>query len=663
MGKSTAQVKEFVQGAATSAGMLGLNVKKVVEDVSRNFPKFRSMGFQGGVESLKNMVQTAQKLRLNIDEVFEMSKKARSIEGAMEMAAELQLAGGSFAQIDPMQLLAAARKSPEELTKILGQMGNDIGKFDEKTGEVKFDPVDADRLDMVSKATGLSVDSLMDKITKSKRDAKKENLLGSLFGQLDDKQKEFVQQFTEIGENGEITMSGSLKGLSVEELKNMNQNDIKKRMEMEEENQKSLEERAKENQAFTEALSNFQATLLNFFTIFQPILDILTSVITTLTKFATEYKGVTYALIGGFLLFKFTVLRNMIGGFLSGFSSLLSPTNLMGKLGGMFKGGGGGVTGGGAPNMPTQTPGGGFLSGMSPKKITAIGNAAKSAAPGILALGAALLMIGGGIAIASLGLSKLVESFSQLTGAQMIGAILAISVVMGGFVAMLYAMIPAIGGLAAAGTVGAVGLLALGAAFLMIGGGIAIASLGVAKIVEAMAFLPPVIQAISEGIVTVVSGFGDLAMSLVPLAPSLLLLGPGFLVAAAGLAAFTLAATAFGISSIFFGSAFKELSNLAILGPMLAEGGKGINAMAEGVEKLSSALSSISDDTLDKLKAIGESVGDAAALTAAVNALTVVTGGGGKGGATQNFQIEVIVKNENGREIQRKILKDTDLLK
>jgi hypothetical protein len=313
--------------------------------------------------------------------------------------------------------------------------------------------------------------------------------------------------------------------------------------------------------------------------------------------------------------------------------------------------------------MPTQTPGGGFLSGMSPKKITAIGNAAKSAAPGILALGAALLMIGGGIAIASLGLSKLVESFSQLTGAQMIGAILAISVVMGGFVAMLYAMIPAIGGLAAAGTVGAVGLLALGAAFLMIGGGIAIASLGVAKIVEAMAFLPPVIQAISEGIVTVVSGFGDLAMSLVPLAPSLLLLGPGFLVAAAGLAAFTLAATAFGISSIFFGSAFKELSNLAILGPMLAEGGKGINAMAEGVEKLSSALSSISDDTLDKLKAIGESVGDAAALTAAVNALTVVTGGGGKGGATQNFQIEVIVKNENGREIQRKILKDTDLLK
>ena len=38
--------------------------KKVVEDVSRNFPKFRSMGFQGGVESLQRMVQTIFAIRL-----------------------------------------------------------------------------------------------------------------------------------------------------------------------------------------------------------------------------------------------------------------------------------------------------------------------------------------------------------------------------------------------------------------------------------------------------------------------------------------------------------------------------------------------------------------------------------------------------------------------
>ena len=662
MGKSTDQVKKFVQDAATSSGMLGLNTKKVVEDVSRNFPKFRQYGFQGGVESLTKMVQTAQKLRLNVDEIFNVAQRARSIEGAMEMAAELQLAGGSFAQIDPMQLLAAARKSPAELTKILGQMGNDIGKFDEKTGEVKFDPVDADRLEMVSKATGLSVDSLMDKITKSKREAKKENLLGSLFGQLDDEQKEFVQQFTEIGENGQITMTGELKGLSVDELKNMNKEDIAKRMAQAKDNQKSLEERAKQNQAFTEALSNLSQVLLNFFTIFQPILDVLTSVITTLTKFATEYKVVTYALIGGFLLFKFTVLRNMIGGFLSGFTSLLSPKNLMSKVGGLFgKGGGGGITQN--ASVPGQVNGGGFLSGMDPEKIKAIGSAAKEASVGILALGGAILLIGAGIAVASLGLSKLVESFQTLTGGQIVGAVLAISVVMGGFVAIIYAMVPAITALGGTAAVTAGPLIALGVAFLGIGAGIGIAAAGLSLLVSSMSVLPPVISSIAEGIVTVVTGFGNLAMSLAPLAPSLLLLGPAFIAAAAGLTAFTFAATAFGISSIIFGSAFGELQNLASLGPMLSEGGKGINAMATGVEKLSAALSSISDDTLDKLKAIGESIGDAAALTAAVGAITAATGAGGKGGTPQTFQIEVIVKNEDGRTIQKRIIKDTELLK
>ncbi len=33
---------------------------------------------------------------MNVDEIFDVAKRARNIEGAMEMASELQLAGGSF---------------------------------------------------------------------------------------------------------------------------------------------------------------------------------------------------------------------------------------------------------------------------------------------------------------------------------------------------------------------------------------------------------------------------------------------------------------------------------------------------------------------------------------------------------------------------------------
>ena len=165
VGKSAEQVESYFEGANKTAKMLGVNTKKVLQGVARNIDKMRQMGFQGGEESLTRMVATADRLRMNVDEIFDVAKKARSIEGAMDMAAELQLAGGSFANIDPMSLLAAARKGPKELQKILTQMGGDIGRFNDD-GEFEIDAIDADRMQMVADATGQSVDSISKMIQK-----------------------------------------------------------------------------------------------------------------------------------------------------------------------------------------------------------------------------------------------------------------------------------------------------------------------------------------------------------------------------------------------------------------------------------------------------------------------------------------------------------------
>ena len=169
LGGSSEDVSNFVKETAKDSKTFGLNTNKVLQDINRNFTKFRSMGFVGGEKSLAKMVETAQRLRLNVDDIFNVADKARSIEGAMETAADLQLAGGAAANVDPMQLLAAARKSPEELAKILGKMTTDIGKFDKATGEVQFDPVDKDRMDMIAKATGMSMDSIIQATTKAKQ--------------------------------------------------------------------------------------------------------------------------------------------------------------------------------------------------------------------------------------------------------------------------------------------------------------------------------------------------------------------------------------------------------------------------------------------------------------------------------------------------------------
>ena len=107
------------------------------------------------------------------------------------------------------------------------------------------------------------------------------------------------------------------------------------------------------------------------------------------------------------------------------------------------------------------------------------------AAPGMLAFGAAALMVGGGIALAALGVANLVESFSTLgeNTEAMNAALKAIFITMTLMIAPIIGLAFAVGTLAAAGTAGAIGLLAIGAAAFLIGAGIGLAATGMANLV------------------------------------------------------------------------------------------------------------------------------------------------------------------------------------
>ena len=114
--------------------------------------------------------------------------------------------------------------------------------------------------------------------------------------------------------------------------------------------------------------------------------------------------------------------------------------------------------------------------------IKKLGDAVKDTWKEMLAFGAAILMIGGGIAIAALGLSKLVESFQNLSGGQIAGALAALVIVGILFAGMLHIL--------AGASLTAVGpMLALGLAFLLIGGGIALAAIGMSVLVGSFAQL------------------------------------------------------------------------------------------------------------------------------------------------------------------------------
>jgi len=272
-GKSSKEVEKSMANANVTSKQFGVNTRKVMEGVAANLEKMRTMGFTGGVESLTRMVAEAERLKINIDEVFDMSAKARNIEGAMKMASELQLAGGSFAQINPMELLAAARKGPEEMQKILTQMGGDIGDFNDEN-EFEFDAVDKDRLQIMADATGVSLNTMTNMIRKQAIDNKKLNLFPEEMFSVEGFDSKAVQakisDAIEIGEDGELTLKSDdniFGAKTVADLRNLSETDIIAAMEEQKAKDEQLAEQARQNQSLAKSMTAFKDVLVNLFTI------------------------------------------------------------------------------------------------------------------------------------------------------------------------------------------------------------------------------------------------------------------------------------------------------------------------------------------------------------------------------------------------------------
>ncbi len=298
MGHSAEDVKDSFAFANKSAKMLGINSKSLIKQISNNVEKMRLFGFEGGIKSLTKMAAKAESLRIQVDEIFDVAKKARTIEGAMEMASELQLAGGSFSNINPMELLSAARKGPEELGKILTTMGGDIGHWSEDMKSYEFNPIDVDRLQMVADATGMSLDSLQKVIQKNAEVNKKtqmipESMFSNAVAGMEDLDAEMAKSmlgdFLEIGKDGEIKLTADadkmdlLSKAGIKSYSDINNDTLHGLLSLKQKEAKTLEEQAKQNRALSETFNAFTASLTNLFTVFQPILNGFTEVITMMS--------------------------------------------------------------------------------------------------------------------------------------------------------------------------------------------------------------------------------------------------------------------------------------------------------------------------------------------------------------------------------------------
>ena len=510
MGFDAKTTMEYVQGVVDTSERMGVNTTKVLKVVNDNFKKLNTYTFQQGVKGFAEMATYAEKFKIDIGDALNAADVARSLEGAVDLAAQLQVMGGEFAKTDPFEMLFLSRNDPAKFTEKIADMTKGVVSF-RKMADGSFEkfisPADRDRLANVAKSMGMEANALTE---IAQRQAEIQRMRTQMAGMgLSDEQKKLIEGaaiFDTKSGKFQVQLGTTMKNIS--ELTGTQADSFVKQ-------QVSLEERAKQAMTFDET---FNATIQTLKAALLPILKGVNKMLVPLAKVADWFSEIAgshlgWAKAGGILLagataWKFASigLSNAVGAF---------TKSGMGSAVGRMVGGAGAGAGGLASAIPATGAGSSGLSQMrAGKGALAAGKGAglKSLGKGA-GLGVAMVGAGAGVMLAAKGVSQLADAMSKLTPDQ---AKSLESVVKSLSWFMVGAAAAAVGimALGAAGTAGAVGLIAFGGAMALIGGGIFLATKGIGEMAKGLAKLNESGGGAGKELLGVATGVGAITLAM-----------------------------------------------------------------------------------------------------------------------------------------------------
>ncbi|MFA5366494.1 MAG: hypothetical protein WC333_01030 [Dehalococcoidia bacterium] len=555
MGYDAKGTMEYVQGVVDTSERMGVNTTKVLKNVSDNFKRLNTYTFQQGVKGFAQMAMYAEKFRIDIGQALNAADVARSLEGAVDLAANLQVMGGEFAKTDPFEMLFLSRNDPAKFTEKIADMTKGIVSF-RRMADGSFEkfisPADRDRLASVAKSLGMEASELTQ---IAERQAEIQKMRQQMAGMgLSDKEKELIEGaavFNQETGKFEAKLGGQMRDIS--KLTEAQARSFAKES-------KSLQDRALEAQTFDEA---FKATINELKAALLPILNFVNGTLTAirptvikLTEIMTKGPG-AWLKVGA--LFLTTAVAFKASGIFFGkmLDNFVSKSKLLNIFSKSPAAGRGGVAGG----TDFITKGGAIRKGAGG---LAAGQGMKALGKGA-GIGAAAVGLGAGVGLAAEGISKLADSMAKLTpeqaeSLQKIAMTLAIT---------FPAAAIGIGLVAGAATTGAIGLLALGAAVVGVGFGINLAAKGI-------------------GIMS--KGLTELVMAGKDAGPAMLQTGKGIAFVAASMMGFTAGAAGF----LVFAGTMKMLQKSA---PALA-------TIGDSFANIKAVLSGSKDDFIAVQRAI-----------------------------------------------------------
>ena len=220
IGVGSIEATETTNRAIATAGRYGATVSKLLPKVQQNIAKINTYGFKNGVDGLTKMVAEAQVLGYNFENAMQMADKAFTPEGAIEMAAKLQMVGGAASELlDPFQLMYMAQNDVEGLQKAITKTAESAVMFNKETGEFGISPGERMRLKAIAEATGQDYTNLAETAIKA---AKRTQAIGKLGGipELSQQDKELIASMADIQADGtfKVKLGDMGEDLSFSEL-------------------------------------------------------------------------------------------------------------------------------------------------------------------------------------------------------------------------------------------------------------------------------------------------------------------------------------------------------------------------------------------------------------------------------------------------------------
>jgi hypothetical protein len=536
-GMGAEQSVKMIEDIADISDKMGVNTQKVLKKVGSNLKLVNKLNFKEGVLGMAKMAVYTEKYKVQMEDVAGLAEKVFRPEGAIDAAANLQVLGGGLAKLgDPFTLMYKARNAPEELAESIVKSTQAVAQFDKKSGTFKVSAMDMDRFKEASEATGISMESMVE---ISKQLGRQDMLSDMLKGKVSKENMKFLSTISDIGDGGKLTVDGKV----VDDLSKINDDYVTKLMK----DKESREELAEQSMSTQEKLTNIMNSVLASFNTVLGDFDV-NAVRPLIDKFVVPFaegvKGIVKALVesgfvktiakfvannplaplAGIALFK--IAKWYLAGirFGIGFNTVTSGKGgFLSRIGAMFGGRKGGdvvsgVTQGGQSMNAAQTLAGGRAAQLAGRgaMMSSLGSAAQ-----ILAVGAALMMLAKSVDILADAMVKIKEANVGLEQFAIVGLSMII---------MMGMMIPLIGALGAVSTPVAVPLLALGAAFLMIGGAIWLATQGFAAMFEAIGPNGDSIMKAGLGMLGLAAGVYVLTTSLIALGAVAPLAGLGLAV-------------------------------------------------------------------------------------------------------------------------------------